>query len=268
MKIPGKDTRYTYAVSRMRVLETRLLATEDFERILEEEKPDSAIHAVSEFEGYSALGSFLKNRPGIDTALSAILSGVYDFIYSLAHEKELIGPFFKKNQPDITDSALWRLFYGQWSQNMFLNNYIKTAIDLENIKVFFRVKMTRRDKNFLKKHLLENGRINTKDILDLFDRPAEEIVIKAAGGFYESITTQAREEYAQNHSISGAEKACDNVLIEYIKQAKYFHFGVEPLVSYILARENEIKNLRIILIGKINGFEENRIRALLRKSYV
>lgn len=75
------------------------------------------------------------------------------------------------------------------------------------------------------------------------------------------------DEY-KNNNIASIEKACDDFLIRYIKEAKYFHFGIEPLISYILAKENEIKNLRIILIGKMNGFDRDYIRRALRRSYV
>ena len=44
--------------------------------------------------------------------------------------------------------------------------------------------------------------------------------------------------------------------------------GIEVPVSYILALENEIKNVRIILAGKDAGLSEDRIRERLRDCYV
>ena len=38
---------------------------------------------------------------------------------------------------------------------------------------------------------------------------------------------------------------------------KYESFSVGPLVAYVLARENEIKTVRIILSGKQNGFSDD-----------
>ena len=45
-------------------------------------------------------------------------------------------------------------------------------------------------------------------------------------------------------------------------------FGIAPLAAYILARENEIKMVRIILSGKLNGFPDEFIRERLRDMYV
>ena len=44
--------------------------------------------------------------------------------------------------------------------------------------------------------------------------------------------------------------------------------GIEVPVSYILALENEIKNVRIILAGKDAALPEDRIRERLRDCYV
>ena len=45
-------------------------------------------------------------------------------------------------------------------------------------------------------------------------------------------------------------------------------FSIGPLVAYILARENEIKTVRIILSGKQNDFSDDAIRERVREMYV
>lgn len=267
MKTPGVDTKYTYAVARIRVLETRLLGMNDFERILEEE-PDKTVRAVSEFNDYSNFEESLHGQKKIDKFFSDALLNAYNFIYNLSYDKSLIEPFFKKQNFNESDSAIWLLFYNRWRNHMFLNEYIKMAIDLENIKMFFRVKIKGHDKNFLNSTLLRDGYIRREDILDLFDKSEDELAAKAQYYRYNSIIQGGAKEYRQTGKISMAEKSCDDILIDYIKRAKYLHFGIEPLVSYILAKENEIKNLRIILIGKENAFKDEEIRQVLRKSYV
>jgi V/A-type H+-transporting ATPase subunit C len=44
--------------------------------------------------------------------------------------------------------------------------------------------------------------------------------------------------------------------------------NISPLAAYILARENEIKSVRILLSGKINDLPEDSIRERLREMYV
>ena len=45
-------------------------------------------------------------------------------------------------------------------------------------------------------------------------------------------------------------------MIETIKPQKYNPFTAGPLVAYVLAKENEIKTVRIILTARLNGLEE------------
>lgn len=54
-------------------------------------------------------------------------------------------------------------------------------------------------------------------------------------------------------SPSAFERYCDNQLIELIKPQKSNYFGLEPIAAYLLARENEIKTVRLILYGKRSG---------------
>ena len=49
---------------------------------------------------------------------------------------------------------------------------------------------------------------------------------------------------------------------------RYNSFSVGPLVAYVLARENEIKTVRIIRTGKQNDFPDEAIRERIREMYV
>ena len=64
------------------------------------------------------------------------------------------------------------------------------------------------------------------------------------------------------------EKVADDFITEYIGEAKHISFGIEPLIGYIWAKEIELKNVRIILYGKINNFEKEEVFSQLRIPYV
>ena len=57
-------------------------------------------------------------------------------------------------------------------------------------------------------------------------------------------------------------------MMETIRPQKYNAFSVGPLVAYQLARENEIKTVRIILTGNQNEFPDEAIRERVREMYV
>lgn len=277
MRAPGVDTRYTYAVGRIRVLETRLLSESDFETLLEEEDLEALLKVLSEFGEYSKLAESFRNKENLEVLFSNELLDIYNLINKMMYEKEFMEPFFKKlellmnpldKESIELDAYIWNLFYAKWKENMFLKEYIEIAIDLENIKIFFRARLLQRDKGFLNDSLIEDGKTKRNTFLELFDRPQDEIFSKIGSSRYERVVSAGLDEYKNNNSISLLEKACDDFLIDYIKKAKYFHFGMESLIAYVLAKENEIKNLRIILVGMENGFKQDFIRSYLRRSYV
>ena len=71
-----------------------------------------------------------------------------------------------------------------------------------------------------------------------------------------------------NSSLSGFEKWFDDRLMELIQKAKSTYFGPDPLAAYYLAREAELRNIRILLSGKRHGVEDAVIRERMRKLYV
>ena len=73
---------------------------------------------------------------------------------------------------------------------------------------------------------------------------------------------------ALRESPSAFERWCDNQLMEAIKPQKYNPFSAGPLVAYVLARENEIKTVRIILTARLNELPEEQIRERIREMYV
>ena len=58
-----------------------------------------------------------------------------------------------------------------------------------------------------------------------------------------------------------------NKIIEDIKSEKYNSFSVGPIVAYVIARENEIKTVKIIMSGKLNGFDNDFIKERVREMY-
>ena len=69
-------------------------------------------------------------------------------------------------------------------------------------------------------------------------------------------------------SYSAFEKWCDDQVMDLIKEQKRNPFTVGPLFAYVLARQNEVNTVRIILSGKLNELDDGVIRERLRDMYV
>lgn len=69
-------------------------------------------------------------------------------------------------------------------------------------------------------------------------------------------------------SMSAFEKWCDDRVTEEMKPQKWEPFTIGPVVAYLIARENEIKAVRMILSAKVSGLSDSVIKERLRNMYV
>lgn len=69
-------------------------------------------------------------------------------------------------------------------------------------------------------------------------------------------------------SMSEFEKWADNLIIRLIKNQKSNPFTIQPIFSYILAKQNELKAVQIVLAGKKNELDNEFVRERIRDLYV
>lgn len=53
-----------------------------------------------------------------------------------------------------------------------------------------------------------------------------------------------------------------------MKEYKNVNYGIEPVITYIIAKEYEIKAIRLIMTGKINKIDTTVIKERMRDIYV
>lgn len=152
--------------------------------------------------------------------------------------------------------------------NSFVDKYLSILIDLTNIKTLLRVKKLGKEPAFFRELLIEGGKIHIKTLNELYIESTEDIFHKLGSTDYENMLKESMEYYIKTNSFTVLEKNIDNYLMDYMKEAKFINLGPEPIVVYMYARETEIKNLRIILLGKLNKVSNTLIRERLRDSYV
>ena len=67
---------------------------------------------------------------------------------------------------------------------------------------------------------------------------------------------------------SAFERWCDDRTMESLQPQKYETFTIGPVIAYVLARQNEIKTVRLVLTGKANNLSDDSIRERVRQMYV
>jgi len=148
------------------------------------------------------------------------------------------------------------------SGNEVIALYGELKVAAADINIAIRSIKTGRDRAFMERAIAECDSLNKKELIDSAMEGIEAVYE------YLSRTKYAEAVDAIKESASAFERWCDNLIIRNISPQKYNPFTLSPLAAYILARENEIKTVRIILSGKRNEIHDSSIRERLRDMYV
>ncbi|MCX7843049.1 MAG: V-type ATP synthase subunit C [Clostridia bacterium] len=187
---------------------------------------------------------------------------------------ECIDVFGRTADPQMVDIILDKACFAQMKQMAestgvgFLRDLIAVMIDLANIRTLIRVKRMKKPWDFLQKVLIPGGRIDMKLFVENADTPFENLSEMLKYTAYSQIAEEGLESFRNTGSLTKLEKLSDNFIMSFVKRAKFISFGIEPLVGYLMAKEYELKNVRIIMVGKINNISNDIIRERLRDAYV
>ena len=146
----------------------------------------------------------------------------------------------------------------------FLEEYVRLQIDSTNLRSAVRTMRMKKDAEFLQSVLLSGGSVSESRIAAAGDREA------LAGLFQNSRLAQAAAlgaEAAAGGRMTAFERACDNALTDFLRDAKLVGFGPEALIAYLAAVEGETTAVRMILTGRLAGIAPETIRERLRDLY-
>ncbi|MPM79072.1 V-type sodium ATPase subunit C [bioreactor metagenome] len=147
-------------------------------------------------------------------------------------------------------------------------NYVRDMIDFINIKSSIRLKKQGKDMGFFEDVLLPNGNIDKDAILFTLNDSIENMINRFKNSRISSKLIKGLEAYKTTGRLSDLEKYMDNYLVEINQPSKYVSFGPEPIFSYIVAKETEVKTLRIIMVSKLNKLSPDATRERVRDLYV
>jgi V/A-type H+-transporting ATPase subunit C len=326
------DTRYAYAVARIRGMETRLLTRQSVERLLAE-SPAGALAVLSDTAYQEALGDV--SRPeDIESGLARALSETLVTVASIAPEPALIGLFRERwdfrnlrsllkaavlrldlerigtaDGPGLiglpalekavqerdysslpehlaeaarqaeeeyrdsselssidraVDAGFWRhaLVVAGEHENEFLVSYFGAEIDLRNVRIFIRVKAAGGDRDDLEAALIEGGKLERTFFGRFLEEPVEAFARALEYGPYGPLADVLRDWSSDR--TPALELACDNLLLRLTEGGSRTAYGIEPLVRYILVRELELKLIRTLMVGKLDGIDKADIEARFR----
>ena len=152
--------------------------------------------------------------------------------------------------------AEYNLKIAEGLNNIFLLGLFRIQIDLTNIRTMLRLKFTQSqpelelDKIFLKRgyiaiERLEHGlEVGYESLGPLFFVTPYCRVVEAGANYLSS-----------NKSFLKLEQQCDEHLTGFLKSTIQIVTGPQPIIAYLLMKENEIRTVRLVLTAKRNHLD-------------
>lgn len=151
---------------------------------------------------------------------------------------------------------------GKESRDAIIRDYAESTVAVANIRIAVRAAKTAKSLEFMNRAMVACASLNVGQLAKAALNGTDAIREYLQG------TAYAEGAEALATSPSAFERWCDNRIIQTILPQKYQAFTVGPVVAYVIARQNEIKTVRIILSGKRNKLPDDSIRERVREMYV
>ncbi|WP_192986805.1 V-type ATP synthase subunit C [Carnobacterium mobile] len=207
-------------------------------------------------------------RQAVETGKSEDLEQEY-----LISIQEVLTDYEEYKNPQSIDIILDRRYFTHLKQlakkinDPQVMDLITLYIDLNNLSTLARAIKQKRTRNFLTTILSSSGSIPKEELVSLGSESLEDAGRKLAEGKYRAIIMASIHSDNQELSPVKIDLATDDAFMEKMKAAKLEVFGPMPLLAYIYAKENEVKNLRLILVGKENNLPIEEVRERMRINY-
>lgn len=151
-------------------------------------------------------------------------------------------------------------------QNEDISAITDTLIDLYNLTTLVRSLNQGKPRSHLHALLSSSGTISKQDLIDDSINGAVSVLKK----YYSSKVYGSKLEVViEDNKINTLklDKIMDELISEIVSEGIYQAFGPMPLLGYIYAKETEITNLRLLLVGKDNQIDETILRERMRTIY-
>ena len=151
---------------------------------------------------------------------------------------------------------------GRQTKEEIIRLYCELFVAAADIKIAVRSAHTKKRSDFILRAMAPCDTLDVARLAQAASMSYEDVLKYLENTSYSDAIPAIRV------SMSAFEKWCDDRLTEVMQPQKWEPFTIGPVVAYLIARENEIKAVRMILSAKVNGLSDDVIKERLRNMYV
>ncbi len=180
----------------------------------------------------------------------------------------------KSNDPQLVDLMLdtavmqSMLERAEETEFPFLIDVVRRMIDTENLRTAVRIKRMGKDEALLRRVLTEGGYLDLGRLCEAFRAQGFEAMRDMLFVTdYSAHFAPLLDDVGENRPLTAFERGADNYLMLRLRSTRLVAFGLEPVISYLLAKEAEAKQVRIILASRLAGVPKEKISERMRETY-
>ncbi len=281
------DTRYAFVNGIVRAKEARLLKKSHFERLIEANIENFA--PILSDTVYTGTGDFseilgrveIEERkffekyclhPEIKQIVSLpeaihnlkvrLKNGEESLLYDIETKEmessaeivTIIAEYLKHRDSFLLctelDKFLCEKLYELSGLSQFFYEYFQLYFDLENIRSFFRSQQFENPAEIFKHVYIKYGTIPEEKFFQNLKKSSDVIIREFRDTRYGQLIEQGSTYLKSQGSFLKLECLCDEMKLQFLKMARFYTFGIEPLFGYFEFRKAEIKKIRQIYMGK------------------
>ena len=134
----------------------------------------------------------------------------------------------------------------------FLLGLFRIRIDLINIRTMFRLKLTESEERNV---FLDGGYIEIEQLKHGIDAGYEAMGQMFFATPYCKMVEAGAEYAGSKGSFLMLEQKCDEYMAGYLKTTGQITAGPQPIIAYLLMKENEIRRVRLVVTAKKNNLD-------------
>ncbi len=138
----------------------------------------------------------------------------------------------------------------------FVLNLFRIQIDLTNIRTMLRVKFLDADARDV---FLDGGFLEFDRLRQGVEMPYEQVGALFYATPYHHVVEPGAAYLAADGSFLKLEQQCDEYMLGFLRQTGQITAGPQPVVAFLLVKEQEIRTVRLVLTAKRNNLETKLI---------
>lgn len=145
-----------------------------------------------------------------------------------------------------------------------LFDFYKKETDCENIKNFFRAFKMGLDKQQIQDIIIPGGYISQEFFVDQSNISNEDAADLILNTVYAEFLADGIEYWSETKSCTLLEKQIDEYLMQLVENFSYVISGPAVVEESLRRLASELKNLKLIIIGKLNNMSTEEIKGRVR----